>query len=133
VEGLELGAEYRSLGRRLERVVREAPSRRDKEGSEVGVARRMGMLRLRLSQSELSDALLGNGLRPLGAAFASKAAPLRPIPGTRTLSHPPGRARVQGRRVASACMPLRIGPGMSLLRFRVGSPGVPFERATMTV
>ena len=55
MEGLELGAEYRSLGRRLERVVREAPSRRDKEGSEVGVARRMGMLRLRLSQSELSD------------------------------------------------------------------------------
>ena len=96
MEGLELGAEYRSLGRRLERVVRVAPSRRDKEGSEVGVARRMGMLRLRLSQSELSDALLGNGLRPLGAAFASKAAPLRPIPGTRTLSHPPGRARVQG-------------------------------------
>ncbi|MGH7385941.1 MAG: hypothetical protein ACREKG_12260, partial [Candidatus Rokuibacteriota bacterium] len=49
----EGGAEYRSAGKRLERLV--GGPHRDKEGTEVWVAQRLGRLRLRLSQSDLSD------------------------------------------------------------------------------
>ena len=51
----EGGAEYRSVGKRLERLVNGPPSQRDREGTEVWVAQRLGLLRLRLSQSDLSD------------------------------------------------------------------------------
>ena len=53
--GLEAGAEYRSVGKRLERVVAGPASQNDKEGTEVWLTQRLGILRLRLSQSDLSD------------------------------------------------------------------------------
>ena len=53
--GLEGGAEYRSVGKRLERVVAGPASQNDREGTEVWLAQRLGLLKLRLSQSELSD------------------------------------------------------------------------------
>ncbi|MGH7367195.1 MAG: hypothetical protein ACREKQ_09170 [Candidatus Rokuibacteriota bacterium] len=49
----EGGVEYRSVGKRLERLVSEPHL--DTEGTEVWVAQRLGLLRLRLSQSDLSD------------------------------------------------------------------------------
>ncbi len=51
----EGGAEYRSVGKRLERVVTGPASQKDNEGTEVWVAQRLGLLRLKLSQSDLSD------------------------------------------------------------------------------
>ena len=53
--GLEGGAEYRSVGKRLEPVVAAPASQRDREGTEVWLAQRLGLLRLSLSQSDLSD------------------------------------------------------------------------------
>lgn len=53
--GLEGGAEYRSVGKRMERVVAGPPSQKDTEGTEVWLAQRMGLLRLQLAQSDLSD------------------------------------------------------------------------------
>lgn len=53
--GFEGGVEYRSLGKRLERVLRGPPGRKDREGTEVWLARTLGVLRLRLSHSDLSD------------------------------------------------------------------------------
>jgi hypothetical protein len=55
LDGFEGGAEYRSVGKRLERVVPGPPSQQDREGTEVWLARRLGLLRLKLSQSDLSD------------------------------------------------------------------------------
>jgi hypothetical protein len=55
ISDFEGGAEYRSVGRRLERLVSGPPSQRDREGTEVWVAQRLGLLRLRLSQSDLTD------------------------------------------------------------------------------
>lgn len=55
LNGLEGGAEYRSVGKRLERVVAAPASQRDREGTEVWVAQRLGLLRFKLSQSDLSD------------------------------------------------------------------------------
>jgi hypothetical protein len=55
VGDFEGGAEYRSVGRRLERLVSGPPSQRDREGTEVWVAQRLGLLRLRLAQSDLAD------------------------------------------------------------------------------
>src|SRR5262249_6411281 len=52
---LEGGAEYRSVGKRLEPVVPGTASQKDKEGTEVWLAQRLGLLRLRLTQSDLSD------------------------------------------------------------------------------
>ena len=60
----EMGAEYRALGKRLEPVVSVGPSRHDQEGSEVWLARRLGPLRLRLSQSDLTDNVDANPLLP---------------------------------------------------------------------
>jgi hypothetical protein len=54
-EGFETGAEYRSVGRRLERLVSGPSAQRDREGTEVWVAQRLGIMRLRLSQSDLTD------------------------------------------------------------------------------
>jgi hypothetical protein len=53
--GLEAGAEYRSVGKRLERVVAGPASQKDREGTEVWLAQRLGLLRLQLAQSDLSD------------------------------------------------------------------------------
>ena len=55
IQGFEGGAEYRSVGKRLERLVSGPASQRDREGTEVWVAQRLGVLRLRLSQSDLAD------------------------------------------------------------------------------
>ncbi|HJR03096.1 MAG TPA: hypothetical protein VKA83_15785 [Methylomirabilota bacterium] len=55
VSDFEGGAEYRSVGKRLERLVSGPPSQRDREGTELWVAQRLGLVRLRLSQSDLSD------------------------------------------------------------------------------
>jgi hypothetical protein len=55
IAGFEVGAQYRSLGERLDRVVRQGAGRKDVEGVEVWLARRFGPVRLRLSQSDLSD------------------------------------------------------------------------------
>lgn len=53
--GLSGGTEYRSVGKRLERVVIGPASQRDREGTEVWLAQRLGLLRLKVSQSDLSD------------------------------------------------------------------------------
>jgi hypothetical protein len=53
--GLEGGADYRSVGKRLERVVPGPASQKDREGTEVWIAQRVGVLRLQVSQSALSD------------------------------------------------------------------------------
>jgi hypothetical protein len=55
VSDFDGGAEYRSVGRRLERLVSGPASQRDREGTELWVAQRLGLVRLRLSQSELAD------------------------------------------------------------------------------
>ena len=53
--GFEAGAQYRSVGKRLERLVGAPTALRDREGHEVWVAQRLGLLKLRLADSELSD------------------------------------------------------------------------------
>src|SRR6185503_4830436 len=53
--GLEGGADYRSVGKQLERVVPGPASQKDREGTEAWLAQRLGVLRLQVSQSELSD------------------------------------------------------------------------------
>jgi hypothetical protein len=53
--GLEGGADYRSVGKRLERVVGGPASQQDREGTEAWVAQRLGLLRLKVAQSDLSD------------------------------------------------------------------------------
>ena len=55
ISDFEGGAEYRSIGKRLERLVSGPPSQRDREGTEVWVGQRLGLLRLRLSKSDLAD------------------------------------------------------------------------------
>ena len=55
ISDLDGGAEYRSVGKRFERLVSGPPSQRDREGTEVWVAQRLGLVRLRLSQSDLAD------------------------------------------------------------------------------
>lgn len=55
IDAFEAGAEYRSVGRRLERLVSGPASQRDREGTEVWVSQRLGILRLRVSQSDLTD------------------------------------------------------------------------------
>lgn len=80
----EGGAEYRSVGRRLERLVSGPPSQRDREGTEVWVAQRLGLLRLRLSQSDLADNVDRNPALPrttrsqtaIGAQIAPRSWPI---------------------------------------------------------
>ena len=55
LNGLEGGAEYRSVGKRLEPIVSVPTSQRDREGAEVWVAQRLGLLRFKVSRSDLSD------------------------------------------------------------------------------
>ncbi|HEX6209174.1 MAG TPA: hypothetical protein VF136_00260 [Methylomirabilota bacterium] len=55
VGDLEAGAQYRSVGKRLERIVSAPAALKDREGHELWIAQRLGMLRLRLSDSELTD------------------------------------------------------------------------------
>lgn len=55
VSDFEGGVEYRSVGKRFERLVTGPASQRDREGTELWVAQRLGLVRLRLSQSELAD------------------------------------------------------------------------------
>ncbi len=55
VEGFEAGVQYRSVGKRLERLVGAPPALKDREGHELWVAQRMGLFRLRLADSELTD------------------------------------------------------------------------------
>jgi hypothetical protein len=63
IAGVELGAEYRSVGKRLDGVL--AVSRgMDEEGPEVWVAPRLGFLRLRLSHSDLTDNVDRDTARP---------------------------------------------------------------------
>jgi hypothetical protein len=62
--GFEIGAQYRSLGKRLDRVVDGTAAKRDQEGSEMWLARRFGVVRLRVSQSELSDNVDRNPVLP---------------------------------------------------------------------
>jgi hypothetical protein len=55
VEGFEAGAQYRSVGKRLERLIGAPTALNDREGYELWAAQRLGLLRLRLSDSELTD------------------------------------------------------------------------------
>jgi hypothetical protein len=55
VGDVEGGAEYRSFGNRLDQVVAAPQAQKDQEGSEVWLARRLGLVRLRLGHSALSD------------------------------------------------------------------------------
>jgi hypothetical protein len=51
----EAGAHYRSVGKRLDRLVRAPTTLKDREGHEIWIAQRLGLLKLRLSDSDLSD------------------------------------------------------------------------------
>jgi hypothetical protein len=64
LNGLEGGAEYRSVGKYLEPVVSGPASQRDREGTEVWVAQRLGLLRVRVSQSDLTDNVDRNPILP---------------------------------------------------------------------
>jgi hypothetical protein len=55
VEGFEAGVQYRSVGKRLERLIGAPAAFKDREGYELWVAQRLGLLKLRLSDSELTD------------------------------------------------------------------------------
>jgi hypothetical protein len=55
VSDFEGGAEYRSVGKRFERLVTGPASQRDREGTDLWVVQRLGLVRLRVSQSELAD------------------------------------------------------------------------------
>jgi hypothetical protein len=55
VEGFEAGAQYRSVGKRLERLIGGPAAHKDREGHELWVAHRLGPLKLRLADSELTD------------------------------------------------------------------------------
>lgn len=55
VGGFEAGVQYRSVGKRLERLIGGPAALRDREGHEVWVAQRLGVLRFRLADSELTD------------------------------------------------------------------------------
>ncbi len=80
----EGGAEYRSVGKRLERVVPGPASQKDKEGTEVWLAQRLGLLRLRLSESDLSDNVDRNPALPrttkVQTAVSAQLAPPRDWP-----------------------------------------------------
>jgi len=80
LEGLEGGAEYRSVGKRLERVVAGPANQRDREGTEVWVAQRLGLLRVKLSQSDLSDNVDRNPALPrTSKAQTAMSAELAPL------------------------------------------------------
>ena len=55
VGDFEAGAQYRSVGKRLDRLVGAPRTLRDREGHEVWMAQQLGLLKVRLSDSELSD------------------------------------------------------------------------------
>jgi hypothetical protein len=55
VEGFEAGVQYRSVGKRLERLVGGPSSLKDREGYELWAAQRLGLFKLRISDSELTD------------------------------------------------------------------------------
>jgi hypothetical protein len=55
VEGFEAGIQYRSVGKRLDRLIRPPAALKDREGHELWVAQKLGLLKLRLSDSELTD------------------------------------------------------------------------------
>jgi hypothetical protein len=80
LNGLEGGAEYRSVGKSLDRVVSGPPSQKDKEGTEVWLAQWLGRLQLRLSQSALSDNVDRNPALPRTSktqtAVSAKLAPV---------------------------------------------------------
>jgi hypothetical protein len=78
--GFEVGAQYTSLGKRLDRVVSGSRAQKDQEGSEVWLARRFGLVRLRVSQSELSDNVDRNPVlprRPPRSAWVTSATRVR--------------------------------------------------------
>jgi hypothetical protein len=55
VEGFEAGIQYRSVGKRLERLIGAPAALKDREGHELWIAQQLGLLKLRLSDSELTD------------------------------------------------------------------------------
>jgi hypothetical protein len=55
IGGFEAGAQYRSVGKRLDRLIGAPAALKDREGHEMWVAQRLGLLRLRVSDSELTD------------------------------------------------------------------------------
>jgi hypothetical protein len=62
--GFRYGAGYRSVGKKLEKLTRLPPTKRDEEGGEAWVERRAGPGRLRLSFSEFSDNVDRDPRRP---------------------------------------------------------------------
>lgn len=80
VAGFEAGVQYRSLGKRLERLVGAPPALKDREGHELWVAQRMGLLRLRLSNSELTDNVDGNPALPRTTRDQSAVAAALAVP-----------------------------------------------------
>lgn len=55
IGGFEAGTQYRSVGKRLDRLIGAPAALKDREGHEMWVGQRLGLLRLRLSDSELTD------------------------------------------------------------------------------
>ena len=125
--GLEGGAEYRSVGKRLERVVTGPASQKDREGTEVWLAQRLGLLRLKLSQSDLSDNVDRDPALPrttkaqtsVSAQFAPRAWPIFGLTyatGTPSAPGSPGRAAP----ARSSARPSTAWPG-GVLRGTAGS------------
>jgi hypothetical protein len=55
LDDFEAGASHRAFGKRLDRAMTVPGMRADQEGSEVWLARRLGLVRLKVARSELSD------------------------------------------------------------------------------
>ena len=62
--GFEVGVVYRAVGPRPERTLRAPTVRANWRGREVWVARRVGLVRVRVSQSRLSDNVHGDPALP---------------------------------------------------------------------
>jgi len=84
VEGFEAGVQYRSVGKRLDRLVGAPAGLKDREGYELWVAQRVGLLKLRLSNSDLTDNVDRNPALPRvtkdqSAVTAALAVPEWPV------------------------------------------------------
>jgi hypothetical protein len=63
-KGFRYGAGYRSVGKKLEKLTRLPPAKRDEDGGEAWMERRFSLARVRLSFSEFSDNVDRDPRRP---------------------------------------------------------------------
>ena len=99
VGDFEAGVQYRSAGKRLERLIRAPAALKDREGHEVWVAQRLGVLRLRLADSTLTDNVdrnpaLARTTKDQTAVTAELAVPDWPVLGLTFASGESARVRL---------------------------------------